>query len=222
MVQLTSRKNNHRSHPLLRVTAILASVCAICFLAHFIASAGSLLPHPGRIIDFRHGTTRVDKHQTNELPIPVFYVENLVLRQQILAPVIEVSVYLPVFFLSYALDDGLWWPIVVVCRHASAVTPGIGGGWPSSLAIRRRFWAGNRQQELIPCTTYPAQPQLIQFQDPLEMRKQHLDFSRSLQAGEEVEVIIHVSSCPEFDCNDGAGQSARTLKSFFGVVFPTW
>ena len=81
---------------------------------------------------------------------------------------------------------------------------------------------GNRQQELIPCTTYPAQPQLIQFQDPLEMRKQHLGFSRSLQAGEEVEVIIHVSSCPEFDCNDGAGQSARTLKSFFGVVFPTW
>ena len=39
-------------------------------------------------------------------------------------------------------------------------------------------------------------------------------------SGEEVEVIIHVSSCPEFDCNDGAGQSARTLKSFFGVVFP--
>ena len=38
--------------------------------------------------------------------------------------------------------------------------------------------------------------------------------------GEEVEVILHVSSCPEFDCNDGSGQSARTLKSFFGVVFP--
>ncbi len=37
---------------------------------------------------------------------------------------------------------------------------------------------------------------------------------------EEVEVIIHVSSCPEFDCNDGSGQSARTLKSFFGIVFP--
>jgi hypothetical protein len=38
--------------------------------------------------------------------------------------------------------------------------------------------------------------------------------------GEKVEVIIHVSSCPELDCNDGSGQSARTLKSFFGVVFP--
>jgi hypothetical protein len=38
--------------------------------------------------------------------------------------------------------------------------------------------------------------------------------------GEVVEVIIHVSSCPEFDCNDGSGQSARTLKSFLGVVFP--
>lgn len=41
-------------------------------------------------------------------------------------------------------------------------------------------------------------------------------------SGEEVEVILHVSSCPEFDCNDGSGQSARTLKSFFGVVFPSW
>jgi hypothetical protein len=47
-------------------------------------------------------------------------------------------------------------------------------------------------------------------------------FDYPFTAGEEVEVIIHVSSCPEFDCNDGAGQSARTLKSFFGVVFPSW
>jgi hypothetical protein len=38
--------------------------------------------------------------------------------------------------------------------------------------------------------------------------------------GEEVEVILHVSSCPDFDCNDGAGQSSRTPKSFSGVVFP--
>jgi hypothetical protein len=47
-------------------------------------------------------------------------------------------------------------------------------------------------------------------------------FDYPFTAGEEVEVIVHVSSCPEFDCNDGAGQSARTLKSFFGVVFPPW
>jgi hypothetical protein len=47
-------------------------------------------------------------------------------------------------------------------------------------------------------------------------------FDYPYTAGEEVEVIIHVSSCPEFDCNDGAGHSARTLKSFFGVVFPPW
>lgn len=47
-------------------------------------------------------------------------------------------------------------------------------------------------------------------------------FDYPFTAGEEVEVIIHVSSCPEFDCNDGAGQSARTLKSFSGVVFPPW
>jgi len=45
-------------------------------------------------------------------------------------------------------------------------------------------------------------------------------FNYPFTSGEEVEVIIHVSSCPEFDCNYGAGQSARTLKSFFGVVFP--
>jgi hypothetical protein len=47
-------------------------------------------------------------------------------------------------------------------------------------------------------------------------------FDYPFTSGEEVEVIIHVSSCPELDCNDGAGQSARTLKSFFGVVFPSW
>ena len=46
-------------------------------------------------------------------------------------------------------------------------------------------------------------------------------FDYAYTPGEEVEVIIHISSCPEFDCNDGAGQSARTLKSFFGVVFPS-
>ncbi len=37
---------------------------------------------------------------------------------------------------------------------------------------------------------------------------------------EEAEVIIHVSSCPDLGCNDGSGQSARTLKSFYGIVFP--
>jgi hypothetical protein len=45
-------------------------------------------------------------------------------------------------------------------------------------------------------------------------------FDYPFTSGEEVEVILHVSSCPELDCNDGSGQSARTLKSFFGVVFP--
>lgn len=47
-------------------------------------------------------------------------------------------------------------------------------------------------------------------------------FDYPFASGEEVEVIIHVSSCPELDCNDGSGQSARTLKTFFGVVFPSW
>jgi hypothetical protein len=47
-------------------------------------------------------------------------------------------------------------------------------------------------------------------------------FDYPFYSGEEVEVILHVSSCPELDCNDGSGQSARTLKSFFGVVFPSW
>jgi hypothetical protein len=47
-------------------------------------------------------------------------------------------------------------------------------------------------------------------------------FDYPFTSGEEVEVILHVSSCPELDCNDGSGQSARTLKSFFGVVFPSW
>lgn len=47
-------------------------------------------------------------------------------------------------------------------------------------------------------------------------------FDYPFNPGEEVEVILHVSSCPELDCNDGSGQSARTLKSFFGLVFPAW
>ncbi len=45
-------------------------------------------------------------------------------------------------------------------------------------------------------------------------------FYYPFDSGDVVEVIIHVSSCPEYDCNDGSGQSARTLKSFRGVVFP--
>jgi hypothetical protein len=49
------------------------------------------------------------------------------------------------------------------------------------LVIRRRFWGGSRQQELIPCTAHAAQPESIQFQGVIEMRKQHLDFFRSLR-----------------------------------------
>lgn len=45
-------------------------------------------------------------------------------------------------------------------------------------------------------------------------------FDYPFNSEEEVEVIIHVSSCPDLDCNDGSGQSARTLKSFYGIVFP--
>jgi hypothetical protein len=45
-------------------------------------------------------------------------------------------------------------------------------------------------------------------------------FDYPYTTGEEVEVTVHVSSCPDFDCNNGAGQSSRTPKSFSGVVFP--
>jgi hypothetical protein len=47
-------------------------------------------------------------------------------------------------------------------------------------------------------------------------------FDYAFNPGENVEVILHVSSCPEYDCNGGSGQSARTLKSFYGVWFPPW
>ena len=51
-----------------------------------------------------------------------------------------------------------WWRLTQQPGHAAQV---LGSGC---------------KQELIPGPTHPAQPQSIQLQDSLEMRKQHLDF----------------------------------------------